>query len=54
VADQLREAIERAEEERILISLAACEFIDTGLTGNGLVVETREQALSAAGGAEVK
>jgi len=29
VADQLREAIDGADEKRILISLAACEFIDS-------------------------
>jgi anti-anti-sigma factor len=81
VADQLSDAIERREGERILINLASCEFIDstgiavilhasradgrklvvhspsgqvlrvlelTGLTGNGLVFEHREAALSAA------
>jgi anti-anti-sigma factor len=80
VADQLQEAIERADGQRILISLAGCEFIDstgiavlvlaskadgrrlvvhspsaqvlrifdlTGLTGNGLVFEHREEALTA-------
>lgn len=80
VADQLRDAIEGRGEERILIGLAACDFIDstgiavivqasqgddrmlavhspsaqvlrvlqiTGLTGNGLVFEDREEALSA-------
>jgi anti-anti-sigma factor len=32
VADQLRDAIERTDGEEILVSLAACEFIDsTGL-----------------------
>jgi anti-anti-sigma factor len=80
VADRLDDAIERAKGERILISLASCEFIDstgiavivrasqadgrrvvvhsasaqvlrilevTGLTGNGLVFEHRDEALSA-------
>lgn len=79
VADQLREAIERAEGKQILISLTSCEFIDstgiavivhanqndgrrllvhspsaqvlrvlsiTGLAGNGLVFEGREEALA--------
>jgi anti-anti-sigma factor len=80
VADQLREAIERTDGQRVLINLASCEFLDstgiavivhasqaegrrlvvhspsaqvlrvlevTGLTGNGLVFERREEALSA-------
>ena len=80
VADELREALERSDEEQVLISLASCDFIDstgiavivhasqaesrkvvvhsppapvlrvlhvTGLTGNGLVFEDREEALSA-------
>jgi anti-anti-sigma factor len=82
VADQLRDALERADGEEILVSLASCEFIDstgiailvhaskangrklvvhspsvqvlrilqvTGLTGNGLVFESREEALTACG-----
>jgi anti-anti-sigma factor len=40
VADQLREAIERATEEEILISLAACEFIDS--TGIAVIVHASQ------------
>ena len=40
VADQLRRAIERADGEQLLISLASCEFIDS--TGIAVIVRASQ------------
>lgn len=40
VADRLREAIERKDEEQVLIDLAACEFIDS--TGIAVIVHASQ------------
>jgi anti-anti-sigma factor len=40
VADQLHDAIERAEGEEILINLASCEFIDS--TGIAVIVRASQ------------
>ncbi|HEX3734425.1 MAG TPA: STAS domain-containing protein [Solirubrobacterales bacterium] len=40
VADQLREAIERTDEEQVLIGLASCEFIDS--TGIAVIVQASQ------------
>jgi anti-anti-sigma factor len=40
VADQLREAIERTDQKRILINLSSCEFIDS--TGIATIVQASQ------------